>query len=75
MHDTSIHFDLLSYPSSILNTLSVLEYGLVLPDVEKHRLELFSSIQIHSFTKPKRLLTLNILQLDTQYSFSSQIHI
>ena len=41
MHNTSIHFKLLSYPSSILNTLPVLEYGLVLPDVEKRRLELF----------------------------------
>ena len=65
MHNTSIHFSLLSYPSSILNTLYVLEYDMVLLDVEKHRLELFSSIHIHSFTNPKRLLTLNNLQLNT----------
>ena len=65
MHNISNHFSLLSLPSSTLNTISMLEYGLVLPDVEKHRLELFSSIQIHSFTNPKRLLSLNILQLNT----------
>ena len=65
MHNISNHFSLLSLPSSTLNTLFVLEYVLVLPDMEKHRLELFSSIQIHSFTNPKRLLTLNNVQLNT----------
>ena len=49
------------YLSSTVNTLSVLEYGLVLPGVEKCRIELFFILRNH--------------KLNIKHSFNSEFHI